>query len=290
MAETSEVNPTVSVNICCFNSERYLEETIESVASQSFKDWELVLINDGSTDATESIILDYKRRGLPIVYRSQPNSGLGASRNVALQLSNGSYIALIDHDDLWEHDFLTEAMLRFKTNSDVGLVFADSYHFDDVRGVYTTQFANIDVNRLDLRKGNVVHSLLTKGCFVDASAVVLKKDLVASLGGFNPKLAYVEDYDLWLRLGGVCSFEVIDRPLARWRRHASQQTRVLGSRRHEELLFLAFRHIADLSRMERLRFLGVTISRQTYHYFRSLAAVDVGSGLKKYFSGFGDYA
>ncbi|MEO8035126.1 MAG: glycosyltransferase family A protein [Acidobacteriota bacterium] len=93
--------PLVSVNLCCYNSERFLEETLQSIFTQTFADWELVVINDGSEDSTDAIIRRHQESGRRIVYHPQANAGLGASRNKAIELSQGKYIALICGDDAW---------------------------------------------------------------------------------------------------------------------------------------------------------------------------------------------
>ena len=103
--------PLVSINLCCYNSEKYLRETLDSIVNQTYKDWELVIINDGSTDATELIIQEYQARSYPIVYHYQKNNGLSKSRNKALQLSKGKYIAFIDHDDIWIAEKLQKQIL-----------------------------------------------------------------------------------------------------------------------------------------------------------------------------------
>src|SRR5207249_8047170 len=95
------VPPKVSINLCCYNGEQFLEETLQSIFLQTYKEWELVVVNDGSTDSTERIIKSYTAAGKPIVYHYQENAGLGSARNKALQLSSGRYSALIDHDDTW---------------------------------------------------------------------------------------------------------------------------------------------------------------------------------------------
>ena len=86
--------------ICCYNSEKYLHETIDSVIDQTYTNWEIVIVNDGSTDGTEEIILDYIDQGIPITYLKQENKGFGAARNKAIELAKGDWIAIIDHDDI----------------------------------------------------------------------------------------------------------------------------------------------------------------------------------------------
>ena len=91
-----------SINICCYNSSKFIKESIESILKQSFKDWEIVIINDGSTDNTEKIIFDYINSGYPIKYFYQKNAGYASARNKAIDLSEGKWIVILDHDDLCE--------------------------------------------------------------------------------------------------------------------------------------------------------------------------------------------
>ena len=102
MFTTNSVNNDIyfSVMICCYNSEKYLSETIESVINQTYTNWEIVVINDGSSDDTEEIILNYKRKGIPIIYHKQENMGFAAARNKAVELAKSKWIAIIDHDDI----------------------------------------------------------------------------------------------------------------------------------------------------------------------------------------------
>lgn len=119
--------PTVSINLCCYNSEKFLEETIQSIFAQTYKDWELVIINDGSTDSTESIIKQYIDRGYPIIYCWQENHGLGYSRNEALKRSKGKYIAFIDHDDIWLPAKLEKQISLFSDNSGIDFIYTNYY-------------------------------------------------------------------------------------------------------------------------------------------------------------------
>ena len=108
--------PTVSINLCCYNGEKYLREALDSIINQTYKDWELVIINDGSKDSTESIIYEYIKQGYPIVYHYQENHGLGYSRNEALKRSHGEYVAFIDHDDVWMPEKLEKQIPLFYKN------------------------------------------------------------------------------------------------------------------------------------------------------------------------------
>lgn len=123
--------PRVSVNVCCHNSQRYLEATLHSIFTQSFTDWELVIVNDGSTDGTDAIVRRHIASGRPIVYLPQANAGLSASRNEALRRSSGELIAFLDHDDLWEPAKLEKQVPLFDRSPRVGVVYADCINFTE---------------------------------------------------------------------------------------------------------------------------------------------------------------
>ena len=122
------MNELVSINLCCYNGEAFLDETLHSICSQTYPNWELVIVNDGSTDGTEAIVEKYMNQGVPIIYHVQENQGLGASRNKALELSSGAFIAFIDQDDLWLPEKLEKQIMLFE-NPETGLVFCDVIFF-----------------------------------------------------------------------------------------------------------------------------------------------------------------
>ena len=124
-------NVFFSVMICCYNSQKYLRETIDSVINQTYKKWEIVAINDGSTDKTEEILLEYKSKGVPITYFRQKNNGFAAARNKALELSKGEWIAIIDHDDICLPKRLEIHATHINENPSVKLFFANTVFFDD---------------------------------------------------------------------------------------------------------------------------------------------------------------
>src|SRR5439155_15687014 len=111
-------------------------ETLQSVFAQTYVDWELVVVNDGSTDATDAIIRRHLAEGRPIVYVSQANAGLSVARNEALRRSTGGLIAFLDHDDLWEPRKLERQVPLFDRNSRVGLVYSDCLNFTPAGAAY----------------------------------------------------------------------------------------------------------------------------------------------------------
>src|SRR3990170_2838516 len=114
--------PKVSVIIPTYNREKYIVETLQSVFAQTFTDYEVIVIDDGSTDNTADVLRPYLDR---IVYIRKPNGGQGSARNVGIKVAKGEYIAFLDSDDLWMPEKLELQVKYLDNNKDAGLVFTD---------------------------------------------------------------------------------------------------------------------------------------------------------------------
>ncbi|HAM34774.1 MAG TPA: hypothetical protein DEB40_00085 [Elusimicrobia bacterium] len=207
--------PKVSVNLCCYNSEPYLEETLASVFGQSFQDFELVIVNDGSKDQTDAIIRRHMDAGRPVIYHAQANAGLGAARNKALELSSGELIAIIDHDDVWEHDKLAKIIPLFD-RPQVAFAGSDAV-FIDSQGRRLSRYSDGIV----LSRGRILKDLFLQN-FVPCAAAVMRRSAIAQAGGFfRPDFHIAEEYELFLRLAEKGEFDFIPEPLVRIRVHAA---------------------------------------------------------------------
>ena len=205
----------VSVNLCCYNSERYLEETLASVFAQTFTDYELVVINDGSKDGTDAIIRKHMAAGRQIVYHPQANAGLGNARNKALELSRGELIAIIDHDDVWEPTKLEKQVPIF-SRPEVGFAGCDAL-FMDSEGRPLRRYAETT----PMRRGRILRDLFLWN-FVACAAAVMRRSAIEKAGGFfKPDFRIAEEYELFLRLAEVSEFDFVDEPLVRIRVHAA---------------------------------------------------------------------
>ncbi|HRZ66741.1 MAG TPA: glycosyltransferase family 2 protein [Candidatus Omnitrophota bacterium] len=228
--------PKFSVQICCYNSERYLDETIRSVICQTFKDWEMVIVNDGSTDATESIVRRYIDEGVPITYFWQENRGFAAARNKAIELSRARWIAILDHDDVWCPGKLKAQSEAIDRHPEAKLHFANSEWFlDSGRTVRTT----VEDNRFESGiLENAFTRLLTEGCFIDSETAVMDKHSIIECGGFNERYAYIVDYDAFIKMArsnAVCYENAV---LARWRMHKRQASSVMKATMFEEYVLM----------------------------------------------------
>ena len=195
---------TFSVIICCYNSENYLEESIKSIATQTINDWELVIINDGSTDGTEKIVRSFIQKGLNINYIYQENRGFASARNKALAASNGEWIAILDHDDIAVPQRLEYQLDQIDRNPNCKLFFGDALCFgsgikDYKRFDISKNIDKFDPCKLDLSKKDSYQSLNEYGCFIVSSTATFNKLAALEVGGFNQEYKFVADYDFFLK-------------------------------------------------------------------------------------------
>jgi glycosyltransferase involved in cell wall biosynthesis len=204
----------VSVLIPAYNAQPYIGDTLESVLDQSFRSFEIIVVDDGSTDGTRAIAENYRGRGVVIL--SQSNAGPAAARNRALSHARGKFIALLDSDDIWERDFLQTMVQFLDRHPDVSIAFCDSRFFGETRFAGKTfQEVYPPCPPITLAKvaGCVSHVCL------DA---ILRREVFDRVGAFDEALRAAEDFDLWLRaLHAGCRIEPVPRVLVRYRRHAA---------------------------------------------------------------------
>ncbi len=201
--------PKVSVIIPAYNCEAFIAEAIDSVKNQTFKDFEIIVVNDGSTDGTEKIL---QRYGKNIKYVTQENRGLPAAINVGCSLATGRYIAHLDADDTYTPNTL-EIMVEFLDNHpDIGLVYSNSrMHWQDEEG---KERASINIPP-EYNKNLLLHH-----CYF-THARVFHKVCWEMLGGFNEEYRTAEDYDFFLRLSENFKMAHINRVLHNRRIHRS---------------------------------------------------------------------
>ncbi|HYE75820.1 MAG TPA: glycosyltransferase [Blastocatellia bacterium] len=206
-------SPTVSVIIPAYNVAPYIAETIQSVLTQSYTDYEIIVVNDGSTDKTEEAILEFREH---LIYVSQPNSGPSCARNNAIKLARGKYLALLDGDDIWVPDYLEKMVGRLEAEPEIDLIFANAELFGDpyFEGQYF-------FDKSPVSEPVTFEKVLTRECNV-CIASVFKRELINRIGGFDPQLRGVEDFDLWLRmLKAGARFAYTLEPLLRYRKRSS---------------------------------------------------------------------
>lgn len=187
-------SPLVSVVITAYGVAQYIEEAVESVLAQTLSDYEIIVVNDGSPDTNElELALDkYRDR---IVYLKQENKGVSAARNTGIRAARGSLIALLDGDDAFEPEYLSNQVRFFEDDPTVDVVYSDAWLFGD---------SLKDGQRfMDYcpSEGEVsFESLMNEKCTVMLSTSTVRRETLYDVGMFDEALRYTEDFDLWLRI------------------------------------------------------------------------------------------
>ncbi len=209
---TQETTPQVSVVICAYNAAPYIGATLESVFAQTYRDYEIIVVNDGSTDDTEQVLAPYFNR---ILYVRQDNAGPGAARNTALRCALGRYIALLDSDDQWLPHYLETMLTQMKAAPEIDVLYPNAILFG------TPQWDGKLFQDVCPSSAPVtLEKFLTRECNVFISAV-FKRDILDVVGMFDESLCGSEDFDLWLRmLQQGYRFAFLTEPLARYRKRA----------------------------------------------------------------------
>ena len=186
--------PAVAVIIPAYNAAAHVGEALDSVFAQTFTDYEVIVVNDGSPDTPEleRALEPYRGR---IVYLVQENQGPSAARNAAILAARAEYVAFLDSDDIWEPNHLAELTAALREDPSLDLVYQDALLFGE--GVP----AGLTFMQAAPSRGPVTfESLLRFECSVITSCVAARKKALTDAGLFDPRFYRSEDYDLWLRL------------------------------------------------------------------------------------------
>lgn len=207
----------VSVIIPAYNSMAYLPETIENVLQQTYEDFEVIVVNDGSTDETEQWVSSLNHPKIKLV--SQANQGLAGARNTGITNATGEFLAFLDADDLWEATKLEKQVRALEENPEAGLVYTWVNYVNE-QNIPTGQiFQHHD-------RGDVWRKLTEHNIVESGSVAMVRRQCLEKCGVFDRNLgSYVEDWDLWLRIARYYHFEVIKEPLVRYRQSSNSASR-----------------------------------------------------------------
>ena len=213
----------ISIIMPAYNAAKYIEETINSVLAQSYSNWELIVIDDGSTDTTEQLVKSYCTNESRIKYIYQQNSRQGKARNNGIAHSSGKYIAFLDSDDLWMPEKLLVQMQELVERK-VDLVFADSLVFTDA--TLPIQRLSTGLPRMNTERGvfngKEGIDLFLVSNRIPILTVLITRQALEAVGGFteNPLVQNAEDYHLWMKLL-LAGYTLLgmDSTLAAYRKH-----------------------------------------------------------------------
>jgi len=209
--------PKISVVIPAYNAELTIRETIESVQKQTFSDFELIIINDGSTDGTLEVIESINDSRLKIF--SYQNGGLSVARNRGVVHATGEFIAFLDADDLWTPDKLELQLVALEQYPEAGLAYSWTYFMNEKENC-------LFPGSRSCYEGNVYKHLLIHNFIANGSNPLIRREVIESVGGFDPELSHFADWDYWLRIAHNWSFVLIPKYQIYYR----QSSRTMSSR------------------------------------------------------------
>jgi len=234
-------NPEVSVILATFNGEKkgFLEKSINSVLKQSYDDYELIIIDDGSTDNTKQLCQKFNNKKIKYYYHK--NQGQTLSKNFGFSICKGKYICLIDDDDIWMNDKLEKQVKYYNNNKDKNI------------GILTTWMELIDINgnfigyKKKIEEGNVYEKIFYDN-MVNVSSVMIKKEAIDKVGFFDPNLPLRQDWDLWIRISKYYEIHQLKEILVKYRIHENNISKNIDlTVKYSELLLKKNLNAAPLS-------------------------------------------
>lgn len=218
----------VSIIIPTYNCERYISQTIDSVLAQDYNAIELLIIDDGSTDNTKKIVLDYGDR-LRLI--SRKNSGVCVARNMGLAEAKGQFICWMDHDDYWYPDKISQQVKAFNRHDDVGVVYSNFTRWNsNSAGIFPTPDSYIKksfIDKFDPEHSGWIYHLFLLDCYMLTSTAMFRRDVFEKCGAFDESLPYGEDWDLWLRISREYPFLKLNQSTTLYRQHQGQGSRMV---------------------------------------------------------------
>jgi len=199
---TKQKKPHVSVIIPTYNRGWILTEAIDSVLAQDYEDYELIVVDDGSTDNTREILDAY---GQDIMVLRQANKGVSSARNRGIAEAGGQLVAFLDSDDLWLPRKLSRQVNFFKLNPAAVI--------NQTEEIWIRNGVRVNPKDRHRKPAGVIFERSLGLCLISPSAVMIKKPLFDAVGGFDENLPACEDYDLWLRISCRYPVHLIDTPL-----------------------------------------------------------------------------
>lgn len=220
----------ISVIIPIYNKSAFINKAINSVLSQSFKSFELIIVNDGSTDNSLEVVEGFNDERIRVI--NQINSGVSTARNNGVKAAKYNYIAFLDADDWWHKDFLTEMHQLINTYTEACL-YASNYYI-----VKNDNFRKAPLGlAVDFDHGYInYHAVYSKNfCMpINSSCTIIYKPLFERLGGFNAYLKFGEDFDLWFRFSLMGKVAYLNKYLSYYNQDVPFESRAVGGRLWEK--------------------------------------------------------
>ena len=229
----SDSAPQVSVIIPAYNQAQFLADAIQSVLGQTYRDFEIIVVDDGSQDNTRQVVAQF---GNQVRYFWQENKGLSAARNTALRHAQAEIIALLDSDDMWKPEFLEKMVIHLNCHPQAAAVYCGLEYVDS----HGTLVGKPSLAVVPPAK--VHETLIREGNWLVPCAVIFRRRLAEQVGLFDESIGPVADTDLWIKLSAHHLFVGLPEVLVQYRRHANNMTKdpkcmIDASRQQTEKMF-----------------------------------------------------
>ena len=219
--------PNVSVVIPAYNAKGFIADAVRSVVDQTYRDFEVIVVDDGSTDGTVTELAAFGDR---VRVHQQANQGVAAARNAGAAMARGGWIAFLDADDLW----LPHKLERQLAAGAAPMTFTDRLNIG-ARG----DLPEVQSEVTRMHGGDVFTLLLGEGNFITNTSVMMRRALFETMGGFYTGLNGTEDWDLWIRIAERHEIGFVDEPLVRYRFHPGGLSRNFAKMGRERLQVIA---------------------------------------------------
>ena len=270
----SSNSPLVSIVINCFNGEKYLKETIESVLNQSYNNWEIIFWDNQSTDGSAKIIKNYLDKRIKY-YKSYLHTPLGKARNLAMEHAAGEWCAFLDCDDLWLPNKLQKQIdIILSDCKNIGLVYGRMSVISE-KNRYQSYWSNRMIrydnkkSMKNLPEGRVFDELLQLN-FIPLLTAIFRRDLFNQIGGISDHMEIAEDYDLFVKLSYLTNVCAVQEVVALYRVHDNNYSIGKQKQGFLETIEIVGRHLPAQSAVRALK---------AHHTIRSIQQIREGEVL-----------
>ena len=215
-----------SIIIPLYNKSAYIEKAVESILAQTFVNFELIIVNDGSTDDSQNKLCQFNDNRIRLI--KQCNSGVSTARNNGVKAAKYNYIAFLDADDWWDKNFLEEMNTLIEEVPEAGIYGCNYFHVKNKQN----KLSKVGLPK-DFKSGYIDYFNTYSNTFAvpfNCSFVIIKKQILLKNRGFNPHLKFGEDFDLWVRIALHCKIAYLNKPLAYSNQDVDSNNRALGAK------------------------------------------------------------
>ena len=241
----------ISVVIPSYNRKEFLKRSIDSAINQTKKPFEIIVVDDGSTDGTETMIKsDYDF----VKFIKQKNKGVSAARNIGIEVSIGEWICFLDSDDEWKKDKLEKQIIAMKSNP--------GYKFIHSNEIWIKNGIRINQKKKHKKYGGDIFDKCLDMCRISPSSVMIDKTVFDEVGNFNENLVVCEDYELWLRICDKYRVFFIDEPLIiKYGGHQGQLSYSIESIENHRIKALEHLILGNLNRKNKRHAIQMLLSK-----------------------------